>query len=89
MTPKNFKTIPLTHVTHIKTIVSNLPHEAKICCDSFAFDREQMIEVVTWLTQYGETQRVGVKLWFSLYFMQHRQKATKSFPALKLDVVVN
>ena len=48
-----------------------------------------MIEVVTWLAQYEETQRVGVKLWFNLYFMQYRQKATKSFPALKLDVVVN
>jgi len=24
-----------------------LPHEAKICCDSFDFDREKMIEVVT------------------------------------------
>jgi len=61
-----------------------LPHEAKICCDSFDFDREKMIEVVTWLAQYGETQRVGVKLWFSLYFILCNidKKPPKAFPHL-------
>ena len=48
-----------------------------ICCGYFAFDRPQMVEMVTWLTQYTETTCWGLKLWLSLFFTQRRQTATK------------
>jgi len=31
-----------------------------MCCDYFAFDQPQMVEVITWKPQYRETQHVEV-----------------------------
>ena len=49
-------------VTQIKKVVSILPNEEKycICRGYFAFDRTQMVEVVTCQAQYRQTQNVEV-----------------------------
>jgi len=44
-----------------------------ICNGYFALDQTQIVEVVTWQTQYRETQHWDLELWLSLYFMQCRQ----------------
>jgi len=80
--PKSFETSTPTLVNTPKTSkwltlkwCSLVCLRQNTCCCFFAFGRPQIVEMVTWLAQYSETQHVrcGSKLWLSLIFKQHRQ----------------
>jgi len=53
------------------------------CRGYFAFDRTQMVEMVTWLAEYRETQHVEIKSYGLAYSLHNVDKQPlKAFPHL-------
>jgi len=60
-----------------------------ICRGYFAFDRIQMVEMVTWLEQYRETQRVEVSSYGLAYSLPNTDKQPLKACPLKSDFTVS